>query len=229
MDVIHGVVLDLDDTLYLEREYVRSGFLEVARLAGRAANVPVSEVAENLWGGFVGGVRGDAFDRLLRRFPVMQEHHMLEDLVNAYRDHKPSIRLTRDAARFLDAAAGRGVRLGVLTDGVLQSQRAKVGVLGLDAICDPIVYTDEWGREYWKPHVRGYELFAERWGVAPHHLVYVGDNPEKDFITPRRMGWTTIRLRRRGQLRFTLEPQSSAYAPHFEINSLCSLTDFLAP
>ncbi len=49
---------------------------------------------------------------------------------------------------------------------------------------------------------------------------YIADNPRKDFITPNRLGWTTICLLDRGQ---NVHSQnfdiSSKYLPHFLINS----------
>ena len=47
--------------------------------------------------------------------------------------------------------------------------------------------------------------------------IYVGDNPAKDFVTPRRLGWQTVRLRVHGQLRFTEEPPSPAYRAAVEV------------
>jgi putative hydrolase of the HAD superfamily len=48
-------------------------------------------------------------------------------------------------------------------------------------------------------------------------MSYIGDNPEKDFIGPRKLGWLTIRLRQPEQLRFALEPSSAALSPELEI------------
>ncbi len=35
-------------------------------------------------------------------------------------------------------------------------------------------------------------------------MVYVGDNPLKDFEAPNQMGWTTVRIRRHHSLHFEL-------------------------
>ena len=54
------VVFDLDDTLYLERDYVRSGFRAVdAWLASRGILGFFGEA----WANFENGLRGKAFDR----------------------------------------------------------------------------------------------------------------------------------------------------------------------
>ena len=57
--MIRAIVLDLDDTLYLERDYVRSGFTHVAYLEARGlANS--AEVFAFLWAGFEAGERHHA-------------------------------------------------------------------------------------------------------------------------------------------------------------------------
>jgi len=60
--LVDVVVFDLDDTLYLERDYVRSGFRAVdAWLASRGILGFFGEA----WANFENGLRGKAFDRAL--------------------------------------------------------------------------------------------------------------------------------------------------------------------
>src|SRR5438105_4418137 len=64
LSLVEGVVFDLDDTLYLEREYVRSGFLYVASTLHGKGGVHQAEIFESLWGLFEVGIRPNTFDRL---------------------------------------------------------------------------------------------------------------------------------------------------------------------
>ena len=48
-------------------------------------------------------------------------------------------------------------KLALLTDGYLPAQRLKVQALGIEKYFQAIVYTEELGREYWKPSTRGFE------------------------------------------------------------------------
>jgi putative hydrolase of the HAD superfamily len=73
-------------------------------------------------------------------------------------------------------------------------QRSKMAALGLVAWFDPIIYTDDWGREHWKPSVRAFEHALALVDVAPRQAMYVGDNPGKDFIGARRLGMATVRV-----------------------------------
>jgi len=224
--VARGVVFDMDDTLYLERDYVRSGFRAVARHVADAADADA--IFASLWGWFEAGVRGDTFDRLLARFPDVAARFDIATLVAAYRGHTPDIDLLPAMRELLAGLRERGVRLGVLSDGPLPAQRAKALALGLDRLVDAVLLTDELGRDGWKPSTRGFEVLAERMGLAHNELVYVGDNPVKDFIAPRKLGWRAIRLRMAGQLHAADEPADEAGAPHAEVSDPAGLYNALA-
>jgi putative hydrolase of the HAD superfamily len=115
-------------------------------------------------------------------------------LVDAYRKHRPRISLLPDARE----ALARIRRFALLTDGPAECQRNKVRALGLAARAEIVVLTGAYGAAFGKPHPRGFQEIADR--SAAGRLVYVADNPVKDFIVPRRLGWTTVRVRRPGGL-----------------------------
>ena len=58
---IRCVVLDIDDTLYLERDYVRSGFEAVGQALGE------QEFGPTAWRVFLEGGRGDTFNQTFSR------------------------------------------------------------------------------------------------------------------------------------------------------------------
>ena len=64
-----GVVFDLDDTLYLERDYVKSGFRAVAKTAVKHTGTSADEAFNFLWNEFTAGVRGSSFNRPVRALP----------------------------------------------------------------------------------------------------------------------------------------------------------------
>lgn len=217
-----GVVFDMDDTLYAERDYVRSGFTEVARFAGTTED-EIGIVFDWLWSAFEAGRRDDTFDGLLGAFPWLAERMTAAALVDAYRNHRPDIALTPGLTNELDRLAAGGLRLAVLSDGPPASQGAKATALGLDRWFDPVLLTGSLGPGFAKPGVAGFEQIARDWDLQGLELAYVADNPLKDFIAPRRLGWQTIRLRHPGQLRWQLESPSPADGPDLEIGAIASL------
>lgn len=191
------VVFDLDDTLYLERDYVRSGFRAVDAFVRR--ELGRRGFFKAAWGRFIAGERALIFDRVLAERGVAPEPRIIRALLERYRSHAPRLRLCPDARRFLERPPG-GVAIGVITDGRLHAQRAKVRALGLGKFAREIVITGRWGPRFAKPHPRAFRHLSRRFGLPGRACVYVGDNPAKDFKAPLSLGWAVLRLRRPGGL-----------------------------
>lgn len=187
------VVFDLDDTLFLERDYVRSGFRAVDGFVRR--ELGMRGFFKTAWGRFAHGDRELVIDRALEECGVKPEPRLIRALMACYRTHRPRLRLCPDARRFLERPP-EGVATAVITDGRLPAQRAKVRALGLDRLVREIVITGRWGPRYAKPHPRAFLLVQRKYRLPGAACLYVGDNPAKDFQAPRGLGWSVLRLRR---------------------------------
>ncbi len=54
---------------------------------------------------------------------------------------------------------------------------------------DKIIVTDDYGKEYWKPSIRPFQMMLEYFNIKPEEAVYIGgDNPNKDFYLVRNWG-----------------------------------------
>lgn len=191
--MIRTVVFDVDDTLYLERNYVRSGFHAVDDwLNGRTH---AKGFADQAWALFESGCRGDIFNRALAASGVEHDAALVGAMVEQYRLHVPQISLAADAVAVLGRLAHR-YRCAAITDGPVDSQRAKVKALGLERWLSPIVVTGELGPGKGKPALDAFVLVETATGAAGKECVYIADNPAKDFAGPRQLGWSTVRIRR---------------------------------
>ena len=179
------VVFDLDDTLFLERDYVRSGFRAVGEFVRR--RLAVRGFFGAAWKRFEAGERSLIFDRALADRGVRPGRGIVRELLSVYRTHDPRVRLCADARRYL-ARPPEGVAIGVITDGRLPAQRAKVRALGLDRLVGDIVITGRWGHRFAKPHPRAFLWMERRFGIQGPDCAYVGDNPAKDFTAPLSLG-----------------------------------------
>jgi putative hydrolase of the HAD superfamily len=190
------VILDLDDTLFLERDYVLSGLRAVGEhVASVYGRTGFGDVAVGL---FEAGVRGDTFNRALAASQLPDDDRIVGELVAVYRRHEPAITLTPDAARLIPRLRGR--YLGVVTDGPLESQRAKAIAVGAPRWSSAVVYTAALGPGFGKPHPRAFAMHQAAAGRHGTACVYVADNPAKDFAGPKSLGWATVRIRRPASL-----------------------------
>jgi putative hydrolase of the HAD superfamily len=201
------VVFDLDDTLFPERAYVLSGLRAVA--AHVRARLGCSGFAEAAWTLYRAGVRGRIFDEALARLGLPVDPSLVAELVAIYRDHRPAIALFPEVGRVVRALSRRALT-AIVSDGPLRAQERKVEALGLCAQFAPILLTDRWGRAFWKPHERAFRAIEAACGCGGAACVYVGDNPLKDFVAPRRLGWRTVRVRRAGGEHAGLEAPAAA-------------------
>jgi putative hydrolase of the HAD superfamily len=194
------VVFDLDDTLYAERDFVFSGFRAVeASLVAGGAPAGFASKARAL---FERGLRGNIFDLVLKEMGLMKES-LVGELVNVYRSHSPDIFLPNESRDVLEEV-GSSCCLALITDGDLITQQNKVRVLVPIELFDVIVCSDAFGRAAWKPSEIPYRRVMEQLSDVDQ-FVYVGDNPHKDFITARKLGWHSIRVRIRGREHFQVE------------------------
>jgi len=193
MTNVRCVVFDVDDTLYLERDYVQSGFRAVDRWA--YSKLGIEDFFVRAWHLFGCGVRGTVFDDVLASLGRPVGKDTIAEMVHVYRTHRPTIALLDDARRALVSLHGV-VALAAVTDGPLQSQTAKATELGLAAWLDPIVCTEALGPTFRKPSSLAFEQLETQTCARAAACVYVADNPAKDFAGPKKLGWRTIRVRR---------------------------------
>lgn len=187
----------MDDTLYPERDFIRGGYRAVGVWTRRKWGVDISPDLAAL---FNRGLRGDLFTPALLAHDVRASELEVLALVEIYREHKPEIKPFPETRAVLERLRAQGLKLGVITDGYWQVQLRKWESLGLTGFFDAVVFSDEFGREYWKPHQRPYREIARRLHVSVECAAYVGDNPAKDFAGARSSGMPTVRIRRPGGL-----------------------------
>jgi putative hydrolase of the HAD superfamily len=214
-------VFDIDDTLYLERDYVRSGFEAAGRWAAKW--IHIDDFAEQCWRKFNAGRRGSIFDEALRESGTQPNAELVSALVEIYRTHRPAITLAADAFDALNAIS-HAACIAVISDGPVSSQSQKAEALGLSSFATPIVLTGVLGGEFRKPHPRAFQQI-ERCRPASVY-VYIADNPLKDFAAPKQLGWITIRVRRPDGLHYTAEnPQ---IVPDREMGDCSGLPEVIA-
>ncbi|WP_298973402.1 HAD family hydrolase [uncultured Psychrobacter sp.] len=177
------IVLDLDDTLYSEMSYLKSAYKTIAQNISDDENVlyelMLSKYDNN----------ENVFDFLVHTYSTSKKY-----LFELYRFHKPTIELYSGVLEFLDYYSSDS-EIALVTDGRSKTQRNKIKALGIAEYFDNIVISEEIGSE--KPNKDNFEqAILNTKGTC---YFYIGDNISKDFVTPNKMGWTTICLKDQGQ------------------------------
>jgi len=187
------VVFDVDDTLYPEIDYVRSGLAAVADHLASLGAAPATDLFERMWRIFGSGDRRRVFDAVLEELGL-QGRFDVPGLVERYRSHSPAIHLRSEAVETLVSLRRAGMSLAVVTDGPAVQQKRKADALGLAEYVDAIVFTDCLPPGCAKPSPEAFRRLMDQFGVQGPRCMYVADNPRKDFVGPRQLGWFTLRF-----------------------------------
>lgn len=178
LDGIDVVIFDLDDTLYSEKDYVRSGYNAIAK-----AYPNIKDLSQKLWNVFLD--KKPAIDYVLEQEGLLKEK---ENCLAIYRNHKPTISLYPGVYEMLQRIS-KTKKLGIITDGRIEGQKAKIEALGLEELFNRIIITDELGGiEFRKPNTKAFILMKEYFNSEYSKMCYVGDNINKDGFAPKQLG-----------------------------------------
>ncbi len=184
------MVFDLDDTLYRELDFVESGYRSVAAFLAHRHGFSELSVRRKLMKRLRAG-RDGVFDDVLGELGVYTRKEVQACLTN-YRTHTPRLALPIHARRCLQRFC-RGPRY-VVTDGNHRVQRSKFKALRLERFIDRAYFTSSYGWRHSKPSPHCFELIRKRERCDPGRIVYVGDNPRKDFVGIKPLGYRTVQV-----------------------------------
>ena len=190
-DLSMVLIFDMDDTLYVEMDYVVSGFKAVSDYLHNTMHLPKSSTLEIMLNELEQNGRGLVFNAVLTASKVYSKA-LVKKCLSVYRLHKPNISLGKETkaclSRFMNS------KKYVLTDGNKVVQAQKVEALGLAEVMDGIFITHRFGLAHSKPSPYCYFKIIDQEQVPPSEAVYIGDNPKKDFVGIKPLGFKTIRV-----------------------------------
>ncbi|MDA7859500.1 HAD family hydrolase [Mariniblastus sp.] len=217
-----AIIFDMDDTLFAESTFVFSGFEAVAIWGKEKLSLPKEQSLECLNNLFNSGERQKTFDLWLEEFGVETSDHIITETVEIYRNHRPNIKPFSWVSPLLsEIRYVYGV--GLLSDGFLKVQTQKFNALKIAPLFDAVLFSDELGRNNWKPSSKPYKKIAKDLNLKCKNCIYIGDNPTKDFIGARRAGMLSIRYRYHGGIYHDLEPATAEHRPDLELSEISEL------
>lgn len=219
------IVYDLDDTLYRERDFVFSGFKAVD--SWLKTNHQISGFFSSAVSLFKKGIRGVVFNNALKELQIDETPELINAMISTYRQHTPLITLLPEVKETLPLHSN-SFHQAIITDGYYLTQKNKIEALGLHKIIPLILCSDQFGHNAWKPSPITYQKVMQHFKLPGEACTYVGDNPKKDFITAKKLGWQTIRIIRDGYEHATLQAETPEHEAHTTIISFYELDNILS-
>lgn len=185
------LIFDLDDTLYDERTFVLSGFLAVARYLEEKYGLNTASSFTLMQSLLDTEGRGKIFDEVLKTFDLFSKTNV-KKCISVYRHHRPSLSLFPEAKVVLENYLNN---LYLVTDGHKIVQYNKVQSLGIEDNFKKIYLTHRYGIIHAKPSIHCFEKIRSIEKCSWSQMVYIGDNPLKDFVNLNPLGVQTIRVK----------------------------------
>jgi putative hydrolase of the HAD superfamily len=174
------IVFDLDDTLYDEIDFIKSGFKEVSNYLGD------EKYFKFMQNEFLKNGSGKIFNKLIDNFNL---YIPLKKLIEIYRFHRPTIALATDSIELLNFS--KKCNTALISDGHYITQQNKFLALNLDKYIEYPIFTDFYHTK--KPELKAFEMIMQKFPNKKY--IYISDNPKKDFIAPKKLGWISIRFK----------------------------------
>ncbi len=216
-----AVLFDLDDTLYSRRAaFARwtDGYLaDTLRLSDPVEAASVRALIHSLdLNGY--GSKQAIFERLHADYPALpgSPARSLETFFAEFLTH---VRPESATERLLDALAAASLPFGVVTNGSHRQWR-KLDALGLSARTDCLFVSEDFGTK--KPDPAIFRAAAAHLGIAPGHILFVGDNPAADVGGTQAVGMAAAWLHRDQPW-----PDEMDRRPEFVIDTLADVADIL--
>jgi len=187
------VLFDLDDTLYDRRQFLSGAFADVAADVARETGRDVGPLMDSLRVSWEerGSDAPDLFDGWLRRNGSFARDRVLRS-VRTYHAYRPARLDPYDGADAMLRDLQSDHLLGLVSDGNVATQRAKLEALGLAHRFQAVVFSAELQRS--KPDPEVFRVALERLGASPDEAVHVGDHPLRDVAGARRAGLLAVRV-----------------------------------
>ena len=83
------------------------------------------------------------------------------------------------------------------------------------------------GRKYWKPSIKPFLKVLDELDASKKNVIYVADNPLKDFKGPNLLGMKSLRLCIEDGEYFHITPPADEYLPSDTVNSIAKLSELL--
>lgn len=206
------VLFDLDDTLFEHQRAVRIG-VRAHRAATGGALAAADEAEEFArWHAleehhytrylsgeldFLGQRRSRARDFVAPYDLDLSDDAAADRWFDDYlTEYTRSWALHKDALPCLDALDAAGIRMGIITNGDLAFQSAKIERVGLATRIEHVIASGDLG--FAKPDPRIFEHACTVFGVAAAAAAYVGDRLHTDAIGAAAAGLTGVWLDRSG-------------------------------
>lgn len=194
---IKAVVFDLDDTLYDSFQYWFGAFRDISEYLKKEYGLKQERSFKLLASLYKEKTNSYPylFDDLVYKLNLNKKYsskRVVKELVALFHQHEAKLKPYKDAIPVLERLKN-SFKIGLITNGRYSTQIKKIKALGLESYFEAIICPSKSKR---KPNIKPYIKMAELLRVKLPEMIYVGDNPQVDFVGLKPYRVKTVRLLR---------------------------------
>ena len=191
---IKAVLFDLDEVLYDEQQYFYAAFDKIAGFLSEQSSYTQTQIIDKLKVDLQkkSSMYPNLFNDLLSEFNL--NPMLLKDVLTLFSTVKPDLSLYPGAENLLQSLKVQKIKLGLLTNGNVETQRNKVSLLKIEKYFDAVIYARALGVSCEKPNPEAFSAILRALHTEPEEAIYIGDNPHTDFLGAKKLGVKTVRL-----------------------------------
>ena len=194
MKNIRGILFDLDNTLVNREASIRSYAEVFHHDFGHLLSIGPESIATRLIVADSGGHRKK--EDMLTQISSWPEWQSPPDMAYIDRhwmwEFPPLAVPMDDMIPTVEELVGRGIKLGIITNGSARAQNAKIMALHLWRYFSVMLVSETVGLR--KPDERLFKMALEKLDLSPGEVCFVGDHPEADIIGADQAGLTGVWL-----------------------------------
>lgn len=186
------IIFDLDDTLFSRESFVNAAIKNIVDFVYlKNKKKPKKILFKILSKIYKNSNIQLKLDFFLKEIFLSKKY--LKDCINVFRYSKKEISLYKDAKNILRIYKKKCY---LITDGNKLVQNNKIQQLGIKNFFKKIFITNNYGVKYQKPSLFCFKQIKKIEKCSFSQMVYIGDNPKKDFVNCNKAGMLTVRLLR---------------------------------
>jgi putative hydrolase of the HAD superfamily len=221
-EALKAIIFDLDDTLYDKAEWFQPAAVFAAEQMGLDADRVWHITSQYIQR--AGSANAAIYNEILVECGQSDSAiniRAFSALCDQYTPPPGSLQLLPGIKEAL-ITLHQQYKIGLIADGKVTSQKAKIIGLGIGPFLSAVIYSDEIeGVKSRRPDPRPYTQVAQLLGVPKPTCLFVADNPIKDFVRARALGMRTVRVLTGEYSK--LDYPSPEHAADYEITSVAQL------
>ena len=184
------VIFDLDDTLFSRSSFVRNGIKNVSNLIyfkNKFLNRNI--IYKELVKLYYSYNQKKIFNYYLKKNSI--KNISVQECVKLFRYGQSPIKVFAGVKKLLTKF---NKKCYLVTDGNKLVQKNKIKLLKIKSFFKKIFITNAYGIKYQKPSLYCFEKIKKLEKCKYSEMIYIGDNPKKDFVNCNKVGIATIRV-----------------------------------